>query len=54
MIIFGMNSLDIDWAPEALISLAVNTSSSNQRLETLGDPFPKLETSVYFSNKLLY
>ena len=54
MILLGLPPLDLDRAAEALVLPLANASFSNQRLETLGDAFLKLATSVHVFNKFPY
>ncbi len=54
IVILGLPSLNLDRAAEALMLPSSNASFSNQRLETLGDSFLKLATSVHAFNKFPY
>ncbi len=53
-VILGLPSLNIDRVAEALVLPSSNASFSNQRLETLGDAFLKLATSIHVFNKFPY
>ena len=54
MLILGLPPLNLDRAAEALMLPSSNASFSNQRLETLGDAFLKLATSIHVFNKFPY
>jgi endoribonuclease Dicer len=54
MMILGLPPLNLDRATEALMLPSANASFSNQRLETLGDAFLKLATSIHVFNKFPY
>ena len=50
----GLPPLNLDWVAEALMLPSSDASFSNQRLETLGDAFLKLATSIHVFNKFPY
>ena len=52
--LLGLPSLNLDLVVEALMLPSVSASFSNQRLETLGDAFLKLATSIHVFNKFPY
>ena len=51
MVLLVVNPLNFGWATEAH-TLSVNASFNNQRLETLGAAFSKLETLLRLFNKI--
>ena len=54
IMLLNLPSLNLDRAAEALVLPSANASFSNQRLETLGDAFLKLATSIHVFNKFPY
>jgi len=54
VMLLGLPPLNVDRAAEALMLPSVNASFNNQRLETLGDAFLKLATSIHAFNKFPY
>ena len=54
IILLDMPLLNVDRAAEALMLPSSMASFSNQRLETLGDAFLKLATSIHVFNKFPY
>lgn len=54
IMLLGLPPLNLHRVTEALVLPSVGASFSNQRLETLGDAFLKLATSIHVFNKFPY